>query len=101
MKNPLPTRPAATASRRAPYGAAPVAGFATSLGLRPPAVTHPATFSSRLTRASHPVCRAACTDKAAVALLAASGWQHPPMDAIPTGGELVERYLEPVTYTHL
>jgi len=37
-----------------------------------------------------------CTDKAAVALLAASGWQHPPMDAIPTGGELVERYLEPL-----
>jgi hypothetical protein len=54
MKNPLPTRPAATASRRAPYAAAPFAGFATSLGLRPPAVTHPATLS-------HPDCRAPLT----------------------------------------
>jgi hypothetical protein len=59
MKNPLPTRPAATASQRAPRGAAPFAGFATSLGLRPPVVTHPATFSSRLTRVSHLVRRAA------------------------------------------
>jgi len=45
MKNPLPTRSAATASQRAPYGAAPFAGFATSVGLRPPSVTHPATLS--------------------------------------------------------
>ena len=59
VKDLLPIRPAATASQRAPYGAAPFAGFATSLGLRPPAVTNPATFSSRLTRVSHPVCRAA------------------------------------------
>ena len=36
------------------------------------------------------------TDKAAVGLLAASGWQQPPRDAIPTGGELVARYLEPL-----
>jgi hypothetical protein len=46
VKNLLPIRPAATASQRAPFGAAPFAGFATSLGLRPPAVTHPASFSS-------------------------------------------------------
>ncbi|HVU43964.1 MAG TPA: hypothetical protein VHD86_23180, partial [Xanthobacteraceae bacterium] len=59
VKNLLPIRPAATASQRAPSGAAPFAGFATALGLRPPAVTHPASFSSRLTRPSHPVCRAA------------------------------------------
>jgi len=63
MKNLLPIRPAATASQRAPFGAAPFAGFATSLGLRPPAVTHPATLSSRLTRVSHPVCRAALVRK--------------------------------------
>jgi cation diffusion facilitator CzcD-associated flavoprotein CzcO len=37
-----------------------------------------------------------CTDQEAVALLAASGWQHPPKDAIPTGGELVEHFLEPL-----
>jgi cation diffusion facilitator CzcD-associated flavoprotein CzcO len=36
------------------------------------------------------------TDKAAVALLTASGWTHPPQDEIPTGEELVERYLEPL-----
>jgi len=59
VKNLLPIRPAATAGQRAPYGAAPFAGFATSLGLRPPAVTHPASFSSRLTCPAHPVCRAA------------------------------------------
>ena len=45
VKNPLPIRPAATASQRAPCGAAPFAGFATSVGLRPPSVTHPATLS--------------------------------------------------------
>jgi thioredoxin reductase len=35
-------------------------------------------------------------DMAAAALLTASGWQRPPDDAIPTGGELVSRYLEPL-----
>jgi hypothetical protein len=45
VKNPLPIRPAATASQRAPYGATLFAGFATSVGLRPPAVTNPATLS--------------------------------------------------------
>jgi hypothetical protein len=33
------------ASQRAPYRAAPFAGFATSVGLRPLSVTHPATLS--------------------------------------------------------
>src|SRR3954454_21283445 len=50
MKNPLPIRPAVIASRRAPSGAALFAGFPTSVGLRPPAVTNPATLS-------HPDCR--------------------------------------------
>jgi len=45
LKNPSPIRPATTASQHAHCGAMPVAGFATSLGLRPPAVTHPATLS--------------------------------------------------------
>jgi len=45
VKNPLPIRPAATASQRAPFRAAPFAGFATSVGLRPPAVTNPVTLS--------------------------------------------------------
>ena len=36
------------------------------------------------------------TSKAAVALLAASGWEAPTADAIPTGGDLIERYLEPL-----
>ncbi|MBI3514728.1 MAG: NAD(P)-binding domain-containing protein [Proteobacteria bacterium] len=36
------------------------------------------------------------TDPAAVALLTASGWSHPPRDTIPTGAELVARYLEPL-----
>src|SRR5512146_1117330 len=44
-EEPPPTRPAAIASQRAPSGAAPFAGFATSVGLRPPAVTNPATLS--------------------------------------------------------
>jgi hypothetical protein len=52
MKNPLPIRPAATARQHSPYGAAPVARFATSVGLRPSSVTHPTTLS-------HHVCRAA------------------------------------------
>src|SRR5271154_3205759 len=34
-----------TARQRAPSGAAPFAGFATSVGLHPPSVTHPATLS--------------------------------------------------------
>src|SRR5260221_13343270 len=36
------------------------------------------------------------TDPAAVALLTATGWSHPPRDTIPTGAELVARYLEPL-----
>jgi thioredoxin reductase len=36
------------------------------------------------------------TDKAAAALLTAHGWRHPRMDALPTGQELVELYLEPL-----
>ena len=35
-------------------------------------------------------------DKAAITLLSRHGWQHPPQDAIPTGGELVSKYLEPL-----
>jgi len=35
-------------------------------------------------------------DKAAGRLLAPSGWNSPDPDAYPTGGELVERYLEPL-----
>src|SRR3954451_4996398 len=50
MKNPLPIRPAVIASRHAPSGAALFAGFPTSVGLRPPVVTNPATLS-------HPDCR--------------------------------------------
>ena len=34
-------------------------------------------------------------DQAMVALLAASGWQAPPLDALPLAGEVVERVLEP------
>ncbi len=37
-----------------------------------------------------------CVDKAAAALLGACGWQHPPGDAIPTGGELIAFYLAPL-----
>src|ERR1700730_16297550 len=54
VKNPLPIRPATTARRRASFGGTPIAGFATSVGLPPPAVTHPATLS-------HPDCRAPLT----------------------------------------
>src|SRR5437016_5896760 len=35
-------------------------------------------------------------DKAASRLLAPSGWNSPDSQAYPTGGELVERYLEPL-----
>jgi thioredoxin reductase len=35
-------------------------------------------------------------DTAAAALLTAAGWTHPPKEALPTGGEFVERYLEPL-----
>lgn len=35
-------------------------------------------------------------DAAAVRLLSAEGWHAPPADDLPTGGELVERYLEPL-----
>lgn len=35
-------------------------------------------------------------DRAAVALLEKTGWRRPPDDEIPTGGELVTRYLEPL-----
>lgn len=34
-------------------------------------------------------------DSASVALLAAHGWQHPPADELPTGGDLIEQYLQP------
>jgi len=36
-------------------------------------------------------------DKAARALLEASGWQSPPADMLPTGAELVEQYLRPLS----
>lgn len=35
-------------------------------------------------------------DSVAAGLLEAHGWTHPPDDEIPTGGELVARYLEPL-----
>jgi Pyridine nucleotide-disulphide oxidoreductase len=35
-------------------------------------------------------------DQVAAALLTSTGWTHPPKDALPTGGELVEQYLEPL-----
>lgn len=37
-----------------------------------------------------------CVDSAALALLEAAGWAHPPAEAIPTGGELVAEYLDPL-----
>ncbi|MFN8488496.1 MAG: NAD(P)-binding domain-containing protein [Caldilineaceae bacterium] len=40
-----------------------------------------------------------CTDKAAVALLEAQGWQHPNPDALPTGHELIDSYLFPLAQT--
>jgi hypothetical protein len=36
------------------------------------------------------------TDRAARALLEASGWEAPDAEAVPTGGDLVSRYLEPL-----
>jgi thioredoxin reductase len=35
-------------------------------------------------------------DRAAVAFLETAGWRRPPDDALPTGGELVAQYLEPL-----
>lgn len=35
-------------------------------------------------------------DQAAAALLAESGWQAPDPESYPTGGELVEQYLQPL-----
>jgi cation diffusion facilitator CzcD-associated flavoprotein CzcO len=35
-------------------------------------------------------------DTAAAALLMAAGWQHPPTEALPTGGAFVAHYLEPL-----
>jgi thioredoxin reductase len=35
-------------------------------------------------------------DQVAAALLTSARWTHPPRDALPTGGELVEQYLEPL-----
>lgn len=37
-----------------------------------------------------------CVDTASVALLQANGWQMPNPESLPTGGELVERYLRPL-----
>lgn len=37
-----------------------------------------------------------CVDKAAVALLEPTGWQHPTPDQMPTGNELIDDYLLPL-----
>ncbi len=37
-----------------------------------------------------------CIDTQANALLSASGWSHPPHAEVPTGADLVARYLEPL-----
>ena len=37
-----------------------------------------------------------CVDRQAAALLAASGWTHPPAEEVPTGAELAATYLEPL-----
>jgi thioredoxin reductase len=37
-----------------------------------------------------------CVDRAAEALLALHGWIHPPRDDVPTGADLVTRYLNPL-----
>jgi cation diffusion facilitator CzcD-associated flavoprotein CzcO len=37
-----------------------------------------------------------CIDRAAAALLKARGWQPPPADDVPTGADLIARYLEPL-----
>jgi hypothetical protein len=44
VKNPLPIRPTVTARKHGPLQGRAVARFATSVGLRPPFVTHPATL---------------------------------------------------------
>ena len=36
------------------------------------------------------------TDAAAVRLLAATGWEAPEPTALPTGGDLIDRYLTPL-----
>ena len=35
-------------------------------------------------------------DPVVTALLTSAGWTHPPQETLPTGGELVEQYLEPL-----
>jgi hypothetical protein len=35
-------------------------------------------------------------DAAAERLLAATGWQAPPAESLPTGAELIAAYLEPL-----
>lgn len=40
-----------------------------------------------------------CIDEAAVALLARNGWKRPDGSSLPTGTDLVERYLEPLAAT--
>ncbi|MBN8871417.1 MAG: NAD(P)-binding domain-containing protein [Rhodospirillales bacterium] len=37
-----------------------------------------------------------CVDRAAEALLRSTGWTAPPADDVPTGADLVTRYLEPL-----
>jgi thioredoxin reductase len=37
-----------------------------------------------------------CVDRQAASLLATRGWTHPAIDDVPTGDELVARYLEPL-----
>ncbi len=37
-----------------------------------------------------------CVDREAARLLESTGWQRPDSEALPTGGELVERYLAPL-----
>jgi len=37
-----------------------------------------------------------CVDRAAEALLASHGWSHPPKEDVPSGADLVARYLEPL-----
>src|SRR6476660_6605282 len=38
-----------------------------------------------------------CVDQAAVALLESRGWQHPDPDRLPTGHELIDEYLLPLS----
>ena len=35
-------------------------------------------------------------DRTSAELLSAAGWEHPPMDELPTGNELIDRYLAPL-----